>query len=145
MAIFRNHAAPLLRLDASNGDLDSGALAVRPVDGDTLSDNDQQFSVLMFAEHVANDGVVTVDVLTSYGDGVWFRVLRRTTMAAGLHVLSTLVLDRAAPFIKLRVTSTAPAPEQDKPTFRAAVRVMSSGPFRLVPVTLPNVVEKEAA
>ena len=145
MAILRNHAAPVLRLEVTDADLDSGALALRPVDGDQTSDSEQEFAVQLFAEHVANDGVVTIDVLTSFGDGVWFRVSRRQTAAAGLHILSNLVLDRATPFVRFRVTSTAPAPEQPKPTFRASIRLASSGPFRLVPVTVPSVVEKEAA
>lgn len=142
MGIYRNSVVLVQRLEAAGAVLDSGAYIVRPTDGDPGTDADQEFALFLYVEQVAGDGNVVVDVLTSFGDGVWANVHQKTLSQVGGHVLRYVPLEGFAPHLRVRVTSTGVHPEDATPTFKAQARVVSTRPFRIRASTAPSTVEK---
>ena len=141
MGIFRHSNVMLLRTTPASDDAESVVLGIRPADGDAASDQEQRFFMLVFVDQTGA-GSVKFDFLTSFGDGLWALIGTRSLNAGGTHMLLYKELQGFAPYVKVRVRAQAPGEEDPKPTFRCIVRLASTGPYRALPATVPDTIER---
>lgn len=141
MAILRNSFAALVRTTPSSEDADSGPFRLRPADGDATEDSAQRIYGFVFAEQ-QGAGSVLVQVLASFGDGVWAIFGERTLNEDGTYLLGFDDIDSIPPYLRVRVTAQPPDGSQVKPNFLAAFRIASTAPFRAEPADVPVIVER---
>lgn len=141
MAILRNSFAALVRTTPSSEDADSGPFRLRPADGDATEDSAQRMFAFVYVEQ-QGAGSVRLQVLASFGDGVWAILGDRTLNENGTHLLRFSDIDAVPPCLRVRVTAQPPDGSQVKPSFRAAIRIASTAPFRAEPADVPVIVER---
>ena len=141
MAILRNSFVGLSRTTPASEDMDSGPLRLRPADGDATEDFGQTvFGFIYCEQHGA--GSVQLQVLGSFGDGVWMVIGQRTLTEEGAYLLEVDKAPFFMPVVRARVTSTPPEGSDVKPPFAAVMRIASNAPFRVNRVDAPVIVER---
>lgn len=143
MGIFRHDTVLLNRTEAAAADARSGPFVVRPTDGDASSDHTQSWVLVAFVEQ-RGAGQVVFEFLTSFGDGLWIVLARRTLTADGAHMMMARNIDGFAPYIKVRVVASPPAGAKVKPKFRVITRLASDSPYRALPAKVPSTIETDA-
>lgn len=141
MAILRNSYVGLLLTTPSDEDADSGPFRLVPADGDPTEDARQRIFGFVFADQ-QGAGTVRVQVLASFGDGIWAIFGERTLNADGQHMMGFEDIDAIPPYLRVRVTAAPPDGSEVRPTFRAAFRFASNAPFRGEPASVPVIVEQ---
>ena len=141
MPVLRNSATLLNRTTYSAEAADSGTWLLRPVDSDRTEDREQDFVLMLYAEQ-QGAGVVTLDLLTSFGDGFWAVIGRRTLPAPGAYLIDLRSLDDVPPYVRLRVTGAPPAGGGPPPNFRVYARVASPAAFTAIPAKVPSAIER---
>lgn len=141
MAILRNSFAALLRTTPSSEDADSGPFRLRPTDGDPTEDASQSMFAFIYCEQ-QGEGSVTIEVLGSFGDGVWAVFGQRTLTADAEHILDLEDIPSIPPYIRARVTALPPEGSEVKPTFACVFRIASNAPFRAEPANVPVIFER---
>lgn len=141
MAILRNSYVMFQRTEPSSDDADSGPVRLVPVDGDTTEDANQRIFGFIYVEQ-SGAGSVRVEVLGSFGDGVWIRFGDRTLTSSGAYILGYADLDTVPPYVRVRASAEAPDGSEEKPTFTIVFRFTSNAPFRGSPADVPVVVER---
>lgn len=141
MAILRNSYVALLRTTPSSEDADSGPFRLRPADGDPTEDGGQRIYGFVYCEQ-QGEGSVRIQVLASFGDGVWAIFGEKTLTADAQHMLGFSDIDSVPPFMRVRVVALPPEGSEIKPTFTAALRIASTAPFRGEPATAPVLFER---
>ena len=141
MAILRNTFAAILRTTPSEVDVDSGAVRLVPVDGDATEDASQRMFGFVFADQQGT-GSVRVQLLGSFGDGVWAIYGERTLSGDGTHMMGFEDFNAIPPYVRARVQAFPPEGSQERPTFRAVFRFASNAPFRAQPADVPVLVEQ---
>ena len=138
MSILRNSAILLQRTEATAGPIDSGPRRLRPVDGDGIADHQQRMYLFLFVEKVGQ-GTVELDLMGSFGDGLWaiFQTIPLTDDGPS-YGLGLIAADEVPPYLRALVRTTAPTVGPNvPPTARVTVRVASNAPFTLAPASVP--------
>jgi hypothetical protein len=143
MGIFRHSTVFVNRMEFGDAALDSGSWAIRPADGDASSDDTQSWVLVAFVEQ-RGAGQVVFEFLTSFGDGLWIVLARRTLTVDGARIMMARNIDGFAPFIKVRVVASPPSGTIVKPTFRVITRIASDSPYRALPAMVPATIETDA-
>jgi len=141
MPVLRNSATLLNRQTYSAGAADSGIWLLRPVDSARTEDRAQDFVLMLYAEQ-QGAGAVNLELLTSFGDGFWAVIGRKTLPAPGGYLIDLRSLDDIPPYVRLRLTGAPPAGGGAAPTFRVYARVASPAAFTAVPATVPSTIER---
>ncbi len=141
MAILRNSFAALVRTTPSSEDADSGPFRLRPADGDATEDSAQRMFGFVYAEQ-QGAGSVRVQVLASFGDGVWAIFGEKTLTTDGAHMMGFSDIDSIPPYMRVRLFALPPDGSQEKPSFMAVFRIASNAPFRAEPAQVPVIVER---
>ncbi|HMV67981.1 MAG TPA: hypothetical protein PKA64_14135 [Myxococcota bacterium] len=105
---------------------------IRPAEGDAVTDPVQAWRCQVVAERQGAGGI-NVRLQTSYDRELWADAVV-VDLGEDNDALVIPAIDVLAPFVRAHV-GVSPAPEgQTAPTWRARVRLVSNGPFKLQPV-----------
>jgi len=137
MAVIRHHVPVLLRTTFSDEDLASGAMRLRPSDGDGVPDAEQALIAFLFVEQ-KGPGTVTLTLEASFGDGLWVPFALATLNADGAYSLDMEEVSPLPPYVRATATATVAEGETDKPTFAAIVRLGSNASLRAAPANVPE-------
>jgi hypothetical protein len=132
MPLYRHSAIVLQQETTAATDIDSRVWRIRPAEGDAVTDPIQDWRCQIVAQREGAGGV-TVTLQTSYDREIWVDV---ASGEAGEEADIALIpaVDVLAPFVRAH-TRVTPAPVgETAPSYRARVRLVSNGPFRLEPV-----------